>query len=258
MLPVATAQREKEFKLNVKGRENIPKGPAIINMDHQTHQDAATYLEAVAEYISPLAAIDGDSNSKEWFLLETLGVIPVLRGGSELAKKSQKDALNEEVNRLQHGSKVLVAGRGTYGPLLRDMLYNFKGGTIEAANRASEKRGEHIAIIQAICVYVPDTDYNIREAHVEFMKSFNYTIYGTDSVAAAEGLRETALEKKLEMIDTYIPSMTQAEYAEFRKVQAIKYPADRDYYQNARFSLNYRMAKTQDEKEAVERMFQEN
>jgi 1-acyl-sn-glycerol-3-phosphate acyltransferase len=257
MLPIAIAQRKRAFKLHVTGRENIPKGPAMINIHHQTHQDVATYLEAIGEYTSPLVAIEGGSSSFEWLLLETLDCVATIRGNTDLAGKRRKEAFEEGVGRLIAGGKLLVAGEGTYCPLVDSVLGVYAGGTAGIASAASRALNCDVPLINAMGICVPDDDGNLADFYIDFMKPFDYRKYGDDP-AAANGLRDAMTARKREMLALYAPGMTQADFTRFREAQMAKFPTDRDYRENAHFSLNYRLAATAEEKAAVVKMFQDN
>jgi lysophospholipid acyltransferase (LPLAT)-like uncharacterized protein len=251
LLPVAKARQEKQFSLHVTGRANIPAGPAIINIHHQTHQDAIAYLVAIGEYVNVLAASDGNSKAFDWILLEMLGVIGTFRGSSRLAKKRQREAYEEIVARLKRGSKIMVAGEGTYCPLFNDVLKVYAGSTVRAAQEVG------VPIINAVGVYIPDSIGAIQSCHIDFMKPFETSGY-SDLTECAEALRISMREKKREMIGRYIPGTTQADYSKFRAAQHLKFNADHDYYDNAHLSLNYKLAECEKERVEVLNMFRSN
>jgi 1-acyl-sn-glycerol-3-phosphate acyltransferase len=259
LLKVAAAQIDKQYKLNVYNRENIPSAPSVIAGTHQLHEDARNYLVAIGKQVNTLAAIDGDSTDADWMQLELTGVIPTLRGDDELAKTQQKAAYNEMVKKIMGGRTLFACPEGTYNPIYNDMLGLWVGSSVGVAHETD------FPVIPAVGIYIPGDDLEIEASHVEFGKPFIPSQYFNKDlddrpnlIVAAEALRQIMLEMKIGLNEKYNPGMTQEDYTAFMKAQALRYPNDRDYFKNARFSLNYKLATTPEEKEAVEQMFKEN
>lgn len=256
----AAAQVNKEYERVVIGHENIPLDrPSIIVASHQTHQDGINYILATGGPINSLAAIDGDSTKAEWSLLEMMGITPVLRGDSELARGSQKAAYEEMIQKTEKIPRTkglmprhFVCPEATYCLAFNDMLDLHMGSAVGVANETKEVG---TSIIPATAVYVPKDDKGgIEISCVEFGRPFELMKY-SDFMTAANALREIILGMKIDLNEKYNPGMKPEEWAMFIAAQAKKYPNDLDYYGNIEYTINYRKAKTEEERKAVQKRF---
>jgi 1-acyl-sn-glycerol-3-phosphate acyltransferase len=115
------------FRLRIKGREHIPKGPMLVCSNHQSHLDPV--LVGLACY-DPITYLARDTLFKGWFakLIVYMGAIPIQRDGLGFA------GVKKTLERLKIGEKVLVFPEGTRSP--DGQLHPFKGGLALIARRA--------------------------------------------------------------------------------------------------------------------------
>jgi 1-acyl-sn-glycerol-3-phosphate acyltransferase len=115
------------FRLRIKGREHVPKGPMLVCSNHQSHLDPV--LVGLACY-DPITYLARDTLFKGWFakLIVYMGAIPIQRDGLGFA------GVKKTLERLKIGEKVLVFPEGTRSP--DGQLHPFKGGLALIARRA--------------------------------------------------------------------------------------------------------------------------
>ncbi|MDR0950626.1 MAG: 1-acyl-sn-glycerol-3-phosphate acyltransferase [Candidatus Ancillula sp.] len=219
------------FKLDIEGRENIPKNPCIFTANHQSWQDLITVMTAIDEYVNPVVAINAGSTFEQYSILEYFDVTATIRGQEPLAKKRQKEVIDEMVSKIKKGNKQLVFPEATYCPVFDSMLGFYKGGSIEVARKTQ------VSIIPVVSVYDFDKAGNVTNYYLKFLPSFNYNQYD-NSFEATNELRKYMIKNKLELIKKYTPKMTQEKFNIFRSKQAELTPLDKDYKDWHLYSMN--------------------
>jgi hypothetical protein len=103
-----------------------------------------------------------------------------------------------------------------------------------------------------VAVISSDGGGNVTGYYIEFNKPFQYNEY-PDSEVAADALRDLMVGRKQALNTEYNPDMTQKEWSLTRKVYYTKYPNDHEYYDNAKYTVNYKI-----DPEVTEAMFRNN
>ena len=240
-------KRKKSFPLYIQGQENIPEGAVIIVAAHTGRLDVEVFIQSVGRYVNPVVAIDADVRESDWLLLKLLDTTGTMRSGSTIAAKRRKEAKQEMRSKLLKGNPAIIWPEGTYCPIYNDMLGLFKGGCVELAQELD------IPIVPLSSAWTWDVDGNITGCYVEFQKPFLCNEY-SDSIQAVIALRELMLSEKRRMNAKHNPGKTQADFTVFRRRQAELSPIKNyDYFEGARFSLNYKF-----DPEGTEALFRNN
>jgi 1-acyl-sn-glycerol-3-phosphate acyltransferase len=122
--------------IHVRHRERLSvTGPAIVAANHNSHLDILTLLSLfpllLIPKVQPAAAADYFFKTRllKWFSLNVIGIIPVVRGGSQ----SMTDPLAECYRALEAGKILVIFPEGTRGE--PEQMADLKAGIWHLAKR---------------------------------------------------------------------------------------------------------------------------
>ncbi len=107
------------FRLEVHGRENIPKrGPFIISPIHRSYLDTPVIGAAIWRLMRYMGAEKMWTNKQLGWFLTAMGGFPVQRGAAD------RDALKAALTVIERGEPLVMFPEGTRqsGPLVREMF----------------------------------------------------------------------------------------------------------------------------------------